>query len=270
MSALSLSLTWEGHRVRMVGTPDRPEWIAKDVCRALCIHSTANALANAGVTAEEKGVARIHTPGGPQDVTAITESGLWKLVLISRRPSARRLKAWLAEEVLPCLRKHGCWPAPTIPSLNVDLRDPRMLAALALQLTDIVREKDERLAVVEPKAEVYDEVMSAEGSYSVAEAAQLLARLPHRPMGERRLFAFMREHGITQADNRPYQVHVDEGRFVVIDKAWKDSDDERHAYFQTRVTQKGVEYLLRRLDAADGQRNLLPARAVVAEQEIGG
>lgn len=260
--SLDLTLTFDGHRVRMVGTPQRPEWIARDVCRVLHLHNTSMAVTNAGVVAAEKGISRIDTPGGPQEVGTVTEPGLWKLVMASRKPAAQRFKAWLASEVIPSIRKHGCYPPPT--AIQPATRE-QQLAAAVLLAQEVIAEKDARLAVVEPKAEVYDEVMSAGGTFSVAEAANLLAR-PHRPMGEKRLFAFMRAHGIAQADNRPYQDHIDAGRFVVVDKAWKDSDAERHAYFQTRVTQKGVEYLLRRLDAVSGQLSLLPSRSVQVSQ----
>jgi anti-repressor protein len=258
---VNLSLTFDGHRVRMAGTPEHPLWIAKDVCYVLGLHGSSHIARD--IPDAEKGVAQLATPGGPQPYVCVREAGLYRLIARSRKPAAQRFQAWLFGEVLPCIRQHGCYPAPPAKvalSLNVDLRDPKMLASLALQLTEIVREKDERIAELAPKADVYDEVMSADGTFTVAQAAQLLCRLPHRPMGEKRLFAFMREHGIFKADNTPYQEHVEgpRPRFVVLDKSWKDSDGQRHSYYQTRVTQAGVEYLLRRLDKAESQKSLIP------------
>jgi hypothetical protein len=66
--SLDLTLTFDGHRVRMLGTPEHPAFVAKDVCRVLGIHSTANALQNAGVTAEENAHAHVApdpAPGSP-------------------------------------------------------------------------------------------------------------------------------------------------------------------------------------------------------------
>lgn len=255
---LDLSLSFDGHRVRMTGTPERPLWVAKDVCRVLGLHGAGHVARD--VPPPEQGFANLATPGGPQPYLCVTEGGLWRLISRSRKPSAARFQSWLFNEVLPSLRKHGCYPPPT--TIQLGTREQQIASALLLA-QEVISEKDARLAVVEPKAEVYDEVMSSEGTFSVAEAANILAR-PHRPMGEKRLFAFMRDHGICKADNAPYQEHIEAGRFVVLDKSWGNGDGERHAYSVTRVAQTGIEYLLRRLDAVSAQRSLLPGRAAEA------
>ena len=142
MSTLDLELSFDGHRVRMVGTTDRPQWIARDVCRVLHVHHTADALRNAGVTPEERGWFQVDTLGGPQDMTTVFEPGLWKLVMISRKPAAARFKHWLATDVLPSIRRHGYYPPPSTLALpaGVDLRDPVQLAAVTLQALRLVAE----------------------------------------------------------------------------------------------------------------------------------
>ncbi len=53
---------------------------------------------------DEKGVVTTHTPGGAQEVTIINESGLFSLVLTSRKPEAKAFKKWLTSVVIPaCL-----------------------------------------------------------------------------------------------------------------------------------------------------------------------
>lgn len=47
------------------------------------------------------------TPGGTQSVTIINESGLYSLILRSRKPEAKRFKKWITSEVLPAIRKTG-------------------------------------------------------------------------------------------------------------------------------------------------------------------
>jgi anti-repressor protein len=257
---LSLALDFDGRRVRMVGTPDDPEWIASDVCDVLELRGP-----NPWKHLPDgcKGKHSALTPGGWQKVVTINEQGLYRLIAVSRVPRAEDFRRLVFGEVLPCIRRHGCYPAPDAivsRSLNVDLRDPKMLAALTLQLTEIVREKEAENAELRPKAEAFDAFMSGEGGYTMARAANILAR-PHRPMGEKRLFQFCRERGIFRSDNAPYQEHIEAGRFFVVAKSWTDSDEERHPYFQTFVTGAGIEYLRKRLDAAEGQHSLLPARS---------
>lgn len=109
MGELSLEITFEGRRVRMVGTPERPEWVAKDVCRVLGL-TTHNA--GQGVPDDEKGHCAVVTLGGPQEVTTVREPGLYRLISRSRKPSAQRFQQWLFGKVLPCIRRFGCYPEP--------------------------------------------------------------------------------------------------------------------------------------------------------------
>ena len=55
----------------------------------------------------------IHTPGGHQEVSIISESGLYKLTFRSNKPEAKRLTKWVTSEVLPTIRKTGSYSLPT-------------------------------------------------------------------------------------------------------------------------------------------------------------
>lgn len=61
---------------------------------------------------DEKGVSSIHTPGGLQSVSVINESGLYSLILGSRKPEAKKFKKWVTSEVLPAIRKTGAYRQP--------------------------------------------------------------------------------------------------------------------------------------------------------------
>ena len=56
---------------------------------------------------DEKGVDSIDTPGGKQEMTVISESGLYNVVLRSDKPEAKPFRKWVTAEVLPSIRKHG-------------------------------------------------------------------------------------------------------------------------------------------------------------------
>lgn len=58
---------------------------------------------------DEKGVRIVDTPGGPQEVTIISESGLYACILKSRKPDAQRFRKWVTAEVLPSLRRTGAY-----------------------------------------------------------------------------------------------------------------------------------------------------------------
>lgn len=56
---------------------------------------------------DEKGVCTVYTPGGPQSVSTISESGLYSLVMRSRKPEAKPFKRWVTHDILPTIAKTG-------------------------------------------------------------------------------------------------------------------------------------------------------------------
>lgn len=98
---------FEGQGVRMTVRDDEPWFIGRDVCRVLDIQKPENAFVR--LDADEKDTHTMGTLGGPQTVTIINESGLYSLILTSRKPAAKRFKKWVTREVLPTLRRTGAY-----------------------------------------------------------------------------------------------------------------------------------------------------------------
>ena len=88
-----------------------PLFVAKDVCEHLDISNHNDAVAR--LDDDEKGLVTTDTLGGPQKLTAVTESGLYVLIFASRKPEAKRFRKWVTSEVLPALRKQGIYRAAT-------------------------------------------------------------------------------------------------------------------------------------------------------------
>ncbi|NNM65464.1 MAG: Bro-N domain-containing protein [Burkholderiales bacterium] len=85
-------------------------FVAADICAALTINNSRMAMDR--LDADEKGVSSIDTTGGPQDMTVVNESGLYNLILGSRKPQAKAFKRWVTHEVLPAIRRTGQYAAP--------------------------------------------------------------------------------------------------------------------------------------------------------------
>jgi len=109
-------------KVRVVERSGEPWFVAADVCRALGLDSTGKALTR--LDDDEKGVNSIHTLGGSQMMTIINESGLYALVLGSRKPEAKAFKRWVTHEVLPAIRRTGRYQAggvqPITPAMALE------------------------------------------------------------------------------------------------------------------------------------------------------
>ena len=102
--ALETGLTFD---IRVVDLDGNPWFVAKDACQACGILNTTRALS--ALAPDEKGLQRVKTPGGEQTLNVISESGLYKLVMRSDKPQARRFQDWVTREVLPAIRKDGAY-----------------------------------------------------------------------------------------------------------------------------------------------------------------
>jgi prophage antirepressor-like protein len=98
---------FQGNSVRVVPSPDgSSHWfVAQDITRALGYRDALNGVRT--LDADDKGTHTVSTPGGPQEVLTVNESGLYALVLRSRKPAAKAFKRWVTAEVLPSLRREG-------------------------------------------------------------------------------------------------------------------------------------------------------------------
>lgn len=101
------NLTFRGaKRVRVFGTTEQPLFVAADVCTCLGISNVGDALSR--MDEDDVGSTDvIDSLGRRQQVACVNESGLYSLVLSSRKPEARAFKRWVTSEVLPAIRKHG-------------------------------------------------------------------------------------------------------------------------------------------------------------------
>ncbi|MEH2458292.1 BRO-N domain-containing protein [Nostoc sp.] len=110
MSSNLTVFQFETHEVRFVGTAIDPWWVGADVCEILEI----NISQTRRLDDDEKGLRLVQTPGGSQEMLVVNESGLYSLVLGSRKPQAKRFKKWVTSEVLPSIRQTGSYAlAPT-------------------------------------------------------------------------------------------------------------------------------------------------------------
>lgn len=82
-----------------------PWFVAADVCKTLEIKNSRDAMTR--LDDDEKDVALTDTLGGAQTSTVVNESGLYALVLGSRKPEAKAFKRWITHDVIPSIRKHG-------------------------------------------------------------------------------------------------------------------------------------------------------------------
>ena len=218
-----------------------PIFVAKDVCAALGLGNSRQALAR--LDEDEKGVISIDTPGGEQQMQAVNEAGLYVLVLSSRKPEAKAFKRWVTHEVLPAIRRDGGYMVA-----RDETPEQTMARAVLLAQQTIDRQKS-RIAELEPKALFADAVAASDGTCLVGELAKMM-RQNGLTVGQNRLFAMLREDGylgnVGNNRNVPTQRAMDLGLFRIKETAVTHSDGHVTINRTPKVTGKGQVYFVKR------------------------
>ena len=92
-------------RIRTLNIGGSVWFVASDVCSALGISNVSQAVS--GLDDDEKLVYVLHISGQDREVLTISESGLYGLILRSRKPEAKRFRKWITSEAIPQIRKTG-------------------------------------------------------------------------------------------------------------------------------------------------------------------
>jgi hypothetical protein len=124
-----VAFDFESNNVRVImGEDGEPWFVAADVCAALTVSTEQTRR----LDDDEKGLRTVQTPGGQQEMVAINESGLYSLILTSRKAEAKRFKRWVTHEVLPSIRKTGAYAAPApVAALPAPTQD-KVIAILSI------------------------------------------------------------------------------------------------------------------------------------------
>lgn len=183
----------------------------------------------------------IDSIGRRQQAYIISEPGLYRLVMRSRKPEAKEFQRWVTHEVLPSIRKHGAYM--TQQTLDKALTSPDFLIQLATKL----KEEQEKVRELEPKARFADAVAASDGTCLVGELAKML-RQNGLDIGQNRLFAQLREDGYLgkTGSNRnvPTQKAMDLGLFRIKETAITHSDGHVTINRTAKVTGKGQTYFV--------------------------
>lgn len=249
--------------IRAAGTPERPEFCAMDICKALGYTNGRKAVADhvddPDVTKRYMGVVtgkRADGTDATQDVEAtfVNESGLYSLILGSKLPQARQFKHWVTSEVLPSIRRHGAYATEaTIDSIIADPdngirllqalkdeREQRRLAESKANLLEVVTREQA------PKVAFAEAITGSKTNILIRDLAKLIQQNGYN-IGEKRLYQWLRDNGYLctsgQNYNKPMQRYIEQGIFFLKEGSHSENG-VLHANFTTMVTGKGQQYFI--------------------------
>lgn len=246
-----------GTPVRVVTIDGEPWFVARDVLDVLGLSNPSEAMR--GLDDDEFSTAEVVDSAGRRQPNAyiVSEPGLYSLVIRSRKPQAKAFKRWVTHEVLPTIRQTGRY--------EVQLGDPLAELERQTQMTvkaiEVARQEragreaaEQQVRELEPAAQAWETLASADGDFAVADAAKILSRDPAIKLGRARLFTLLREWGWA------FRQGVDgkhRAKQYAVDHAWLSEIPQSHYHPRTgelvldppqvRVTVKGLQALHKKL-----------------------
>lgn len=232
--------------VRVAGSEDNPLFCLADVCKALDLQPSAvmrrlddGVISNNPIT---------DNLGRQQVANFVNEDGLYDVILDSRKPEAKQFRKWITSEVLPTIRKHGAYMTDNI--IEKTLSDPDYLIQLATTLKQERQQRIEaerKVAEAQPAVTFTQAVSGSASSCLIGELAKLIDQNGY-PMGERRLFRWLREKGYlgTKGEryNIPNQRYIEQGLFELKKGTRSGNNGVMHTTITSKVTGKGQVYFV--------------------------
>jgi prophage antirepressor-like protein len=273
MTETPIPFQFENFTIRAVGTPEEPWFVAADVCAACLVRNVSDSTKD--LNPSDKVIGIVDTLGGPQNMLCVNESGLYDLVLKSRKPEAKRFRRWITSEVLPTIRKTGTFtvlaaePVHAIPQTygealleagrkaveaEIFRKTAIETARVAESRGEALKEKTAEVRLLAPKAEFYDHLIDSAETFPMEEAVRL-AGLPFGPiianqklremdvlgsLGTR--YNMPRQHYITKLkyfvvkEKRPLQ----KGGSPIVHNSGEPVVNKQH-----RVTHRGIVWLIK-------------------------
>ncbi|RGV16381.1 hypothetical protein DWW22_03360 [Bifidobacterium adolescentis] len=195
----------------------------------------------------------IDSIGRRQQTYIISEPGLYRLVMRSRKPEAKEFQRWVTHEVLPQIRKTGGY----IPTTDAD-DDMTILAKAVMIGQRTMEEQKQRIAdqqsridELQPKASAWDNFVDIPDALSVRDSAKLLSNLG-RPVGQTELFEWLDRNDWIFRENKHWsarQSRINAGNLLMVPSKSHGThrDGTPFAFPPTvKVTRKGLALIARR------------------------
>ena len=183
----------------------------------------------------------------------ISEPGLYKLIMRSRKPDAKEFQRWVTHEVLPQIRKTGGY----IPTSESDSDEDIMARAVLVaqktikQKNQQIIEQQSRIDELQPKASAWDNFVDIDDALSVRDSAKLLSNLG-RTVGQTELFEWLDRHDWIFRENKHWsarQSRINAGHLMMVPSKSHGTHKGGTPFAfppTVKVTRKGLALIARR------------------------
>ena len=197
----------------------------------------------------------------------IDEGNLYRLIVKSKLPSAKKFEKWVMEEVLPSIRKHGAYMSEEVISKTLD--NPDFIIEIATKLKyerqqrKLLEEKAKSLEATiiidKPYTNFGKTIATSSDAITIGRFAKVLNN-NNINIGRNRLFTILRDNGylikVGKDKNMPKQVYVKQGLFKVAESVVKTVKGELLTA-TTLITGKGQMYFLELFDDLSEEKSYI-------------
>jgi anti-repressor protein len=245
MNELTVFNNEEFGEIRTMTIEGEPWFVAADVCRALDLSNPT--IATNRLDEDERAKFNLGRQG---DGTIINESGLYSLVLGSRKPEAKAFKRWITHDIIPTIRKTGGYVNDTAQFVEsyFGQLEPSQKHALTMMFEESKR-MSAQLKEQAPKVLFANAVETAHNSILIGDLAKII-RQNGVDIGQKRLFEWLRQNGYLikdgQSKNMPTQKAMEMSLFEVKESTINNPDGSVRITRTTKVTGKGQTYFVKK------------------------
>lgn len=243
-----------GKKIAMYGTIETPLFLASDVADWIDYSKNPNGSRQTSkmvksIDEDEKQVVKLLPPDNVQarDCIVLTEDGLYEVCMQSRKPIAKQMKKEI-KNYLKRIRLTGGIVEENRESEFVDKYFPSFTEATKLSMVQDLQKQNlyykERIAELEPKAQAYIDLMTAQGYLQFIDVAAMVE------IGRNKLLEFLRQCKVLTKQsnyNVPYGRFSKNGMFKVITSTSKKG----HISSVTMVSPKGLNYIYKLMKKKD-------------------
>lgn len=250
----TIPFRFQENELNVIQLNEEPWFIAKEIAGILGFNHVPSMIR--GLDEDEKDVHLMHTLGGDQEVSIINESGLYSLILRSKKAEAKQFKKWVTSEVLPSIRKNGAYLTTTkaeeilanpdiIIGLATQVKESRAkIAQLAQEIDDrnyVINVQEEQLKIQAPAVEYYHKVLAASDTMNtniIAKELGMSAVTLNKLLSKE--YGIIYKQGDTWLPRARYQ-HM--GFHRLKTHTYQGSDGEMHVATQLVWTQRGRHFI---------------------------
>ncbi len=231
-------------KIRTLIINDDPWFILADICKVLEISNSR--MVSGRLDEDELMSVRLTSGGQRREMTAVSESGLYDVILRSDKPQAKPFRKWVTTEILPTIRRTGGYVGDEDMFVEsyLPFADDAVKNLFRLNLMTI-RQLNEKIRRDEPLVQFANQVADTENVIDIGRMAKL-ANEENIRIGRNTLFRWLKGRKILMSNNIPYQQFIDRGYFVVKESVYEQHGMQK-TYQQTYVTGKGQQYIIRLL-----------------------